>query len=386
MEYNNRPYFIFLIILVIFGYKESNAQKCTKFALTNYSIFGRIDMNEATLATIDDLMITFFKNYPGNLEDEKKFSNEFYQKVFTQIPDSISKRLSFNSLLYYRNTLKDIYTIEKNGFSIAFNQIADDYTRRYYLEGISPKGMEIFVYQYVYHMPTLFQLENAGFDRVSPVKLKQMVLDEYKQYLSPADLMVVSSGWDRKINDFIRSQSQRDSAYAVSLQIMIPKIDSLKAIYLDSLRSMSRSLFEILNPEEQAYWKETTNKYLDKIDAIAIDELRRMKQYDDEYYPNVLRYHEYFYDLKKVFPSSNFWSWRKGPILNLSPALLESNSEFLILYTQFENALIEILDKYAANFAFPNYYFSGSQTYSSDKIKKIRVANAVMFSAIAHNY
>jgi hypothetical protein len=343
-------------------------------------------MNEATQATIDDLMISFFRSYPGILEDEKKFSEKFYQKVFTQIPDSISKRLSFNSLLYYRHTLKDIYTIETNGFSIAFNQIADDFTERYYLEGISPEGMEIFVYQYVDHMPTLFQLENAGFDGVPPVKLKQMVLDEYKQYLSQADLMVVSSGWDRKIKYFIRSQSRRDSAYAVSLQIIIPKIDSLKAIYLDSLKSMSRSILDILNPEEQAYWKESTNNYLDRMDAIAIDELRRMKEYDDEFYPNVLRYHEYFYNLKKVFPSSNFWSWRNGPILKLSPALIESNSEFLILYTQFENGLVEILDKYAANFAFPNYYFSGSQTYSADKIKKIRIANAVMFSATAHNY
>lgn len=385
MKYNNRPYFIFLIILVILGYKESNAQKCTKYALSYYDIFGQIKMNERTQATIDSLMIRFFKSYPETIEDEEKFSKVFYQKVFSQLPDSISERLTMKSLVYRRYSLKDIYTIEANGFSTAFNQTADGFISRYYLEGMSPEGMEVFVYQYVDHMPTLFQLEDGGSGYVSPIKLKQMVLDEYKQYLSEPDLMIVASGWDRKIQDFIKRQRQRDSAYAVSLQIITPKIDSLKVIYLDSLKSMCGSMLEILNPEEQVYWKETTNQYLDKIDAIAIDELRKMKEYDDEFRPNVIRYHEYFYELKKVFPSSNFWTWRKGPVLNLAASLTESNSEFLTLYTQFENALLEILSKYAANFGFPNYYFSGSQTYSADKIKRIQVANAIMFFEIVHS-
>src|SRR6187401_2125406 len=111
MKSNNRTYFIFLIMLVILGYKESSAQKCTKFALTNYSIFGRIEMNEPTQATFDNLMMSLFRCYPENLEDEEKFSKEFNHKVFTQISDSISKKLNFKSLVSYRYTLTDIYTI-----------------------------------------------------------------------------------------------------------------------------------------------------------------------------------------------------------------------------------------------------------------------------------
>ena len=385
MIFKNKYFLVFYIAFLAFTAKDSNAQNCTKFAFAYYpTVFGKINMNDPTQATIDTIMVKFFRSYEENLEDDEKFSTMFQQQVFNTLPDSISERLSLNALVNARYTLKDIYTIEANGNSRAYNERLRDFTNRYYLEGMSSEGMEIFIYQYVDHRENLFQLDNLA-SRASPIKLKPIVLDEFEQYLSEADLNVLASGLDRKINDFIRRQSQRDSAYSVSLQIIIPKIDSLKGIYLNSLMSASKSFIETLSQPEQNYWKETSIKYLSRINEVEANELVQMREYDNEYYPNVIWYHEYFYGLKKIFPSSNFWSWRNGPALNIPPSLLESNSDYLKLYTQFENELIDILDKYAANFAYPNYYFSGSRTFSAEKIKRIQIANAILFSAISHN-
>lgn len=358
------------------------AQHCTRLGMAYAEPFRSIKLDFAAQSLIDSLMIDFYKRLPAKFERDDNVLKQLDDRVYKHFPDSIKSGISFNTLNFNLHAFRDFYTLSSNGNSVAYNTQVDDFIHRYHLEGMSEEGLEIFVYQYPNHLTSLFHLENDFAKPVSPVVLKQMVIDEYREHLSSRDLQILVNGWDIKIQEFTKQEKMRDSLYRISLDMIRSKIDSLKKIYLTELADSSITLMNLLNVEEKSKWMDISKDYVQVIKEGKQKTEKDLKEYNYEIAPSILSYYNYFYELKLLFPSSNFWKWRKGPKLDIPAEILKTPNQFLLAYSQFEETMVNIIDRYSARIGFPNYYFSGSRSLSDDEKKRIQLTNALLFAIL----
>lgn len=378
-----KPKFYFLIVLsLVLLPTTGNAQHATKLALLYSDVFDRVELDQSSQDLVDKLMIKYFKKVDEPFEWNDRDKENFKKEVFSQLPDSIKSEIPYNIWELYMWGLKDYYVLGKNGYSKAYNEQVINFSSYYYLEGMSEKGLETFVYQYPAHMSTLFQPERDAFKPVSPVVLKQKVLTEYKKYFSEDDLIILGKGWDSRIQDFAKQEQKRDSAYLASLTILKHKIDSLRNVHFQQLKDSSTTLIKLLSQDELAKWKAHCENYSNTIRKLHDESFQGYKEYNFEFAPNIWHFSEYFYNLKLIFPSSNFWVWRKGPRLAPPAAVANASSFYLTAYRQLEETFVDFIDQYSARIGFPNYYFVGSGTLTPEKKKNIQLVNAVMFAVM----
>jgi hypothetical protein len=363
-------------------YNPISAQGCTRLVMTYGDFFNKVNLDPAAQKLLDNVLIKFYKKLPEKFEKTDKILNDLQEKAYAYFPDTIKQKISFKRLSSRISNLQEFYTIEKNGYSKAFNKYAENYMDLYHLDGISQEGMEIFVYQYLNHFDSLFNLEYDAFSPVSPVVLKGKALKEYEKYLSSDDLLVFAKGWDIKIQEFVKKERLLDSVYLEYLNTVSYKIDSLKEVDFMGLTESCDTLINLLTEEDKLKWIDIGEQYIIAIKADQIRTLSSVKEYNGDFAPNITRFYQYYFELKLLFPSSNYWMWRSGPKLILPNTFLNSSSECLNTYKQFEKKMVDFITKNQPRIGFPNYYFSGSHKLSEEDIKRIQITNALLFSVL----